>query len=357
MTSEIASSNFKLSKTNATYFIADIAANHDGSLERALRLIELCAESGANAAKFQHFRAETIVSDLGFQALGKKLTHQAKWRTSVFEVYKNAELPLEWTEALVEKCREVGIDFFSAVYDLSFIKELASSMPFFKVGSGDIDWTQAIDRILETGKPIFLATGASTIGEVRKTVNYIGNRVPLVLMQCNTNYTADNENLQYLNLKVLETYKSEFPNAILGLSDHTQKNEVIVGAVAMGARVIERHFTDDIDRIGPDHKFSLNPVMWRDMVKQVRSLESALGDGEKKVEDNEKDARVVQRRSIRANREIKKGERVSEEDLICLRPCPIEALSPAEINQVIGSVAKHDLKIHELIPRDWLIKP
>ena len=352
----IMSNNFKISKDTPTYFIADIAANHDGSLERALRLIELCAESGANAAKFQHFRAETIVSDFGFQALGKKLTHQAKWQSSVFEVYKNAELPFEWTEALVKKCQDVGIDFFSAVYDLSLIEHLATAMPFFKIGSGDIDWLQAIDVILQTGKPIFLATGASTFGEVRSTVNHIGSQAPLVLMQCNTNYTADSQNLQHLNLRVLETYKFEFPNAILGLSDHTQRNEIIVGAVAMGARVIERHFTDDVDRIGPDHKFSLSPVMWRDMVNQVRVLESALGDGEKKVEDNEKDARVVQRRSIRANREIKAGEILNEGDLICLRPCPSDAISPAQLNQVIGIVAKQDLKIHELIPRDWLMQ-
>jgi N-acetylneuraminate synthase len=273
----------------------------------------------------------------------------------VFEVYKNAELPFEWTEALVSKCREVGIDFFSAVYDLSFIEQLASTMPFFKIGSGDIDWLQAINSILEIGKPIFLATGASSIEEVRATVRHIGVGTPLVLMQCNTNYTADDKNLRYLNLKVLESYRSEFPHVILGLSDHTQKNEVIIGAVAMGARVIERHFTDDVNRLGPDHKFSLDPIMWRDMVDQVRILELALGTGEKKVEDNEKEARIVQRRSIRANRVIKQGELLREEDLVCLRPCPNEAISPALLEHVIGVIAKHDLERHEVIPPDWLI--
>ena len=346
---------FEITQDGPTYFIADIAANHDGSIDRALKLIELCAEAGANAAKFQHFKAETIVSDLGFRLLGKKLTHQAQWEESVYEVYKKAELPVEWSERLKDKCDEVGIDFFSAVYDLSYIEELAGMMPIFKIGSGDIDWWQAIDQIVKLHKPIFMATGASTMSEVRASVERIGEKTPLVLMQCNTNYTAEVQNLNFLNLRVLETFKREFPHTILGLSDHTQANEVIVGAVALGARVIERHFTDDVDRSGPDHKFSLDQEMWRNMVLQVRRLEQALGDGIKKIEPNEMESRVVQRRSIRANRMLVEGEIITSEDLICLRPCPEEGLSPTNIQHLVGKRVKKKIDAHELIPKEWLL--
>lgn len=353
----IKSENYEISQDHPSYFIADIAANHDGSLNRALELLELCAESGASAAKFQHFRAETIVSDLGFRSLGGKLTHQKSWKESVYDVYKKAELSLEWTDTLVSKCKALQIDFFSAVYDLELIDLLAKQMPFFKIGSGDINWIQAIDKMISFKKPIFLATGASSITEVKETVNSIlAANVPLVLMQCNTNYTSSEYNIHFLNLNVLDEYKKLFPEVILGLSDHTQDMSVVVAAVAKGARVIERHFTDDITRPGPDHKFSLNPTMWRNMVDSIRTLERCLGDGQKKIEENEIDARIVQRRSIRAARPIKRGELIQESDLVCLRPCPKEGLPPSAMKELIGSEAKSNIGTHDLIPSDWLRK-
>lgn len=129
---------FNISSLGPTYFIADIAANHDGSLERALKLIDLAAKAGANAAKFQHFKAESIVSDFGFNNIGQGLAHQKSWGKSVVDVYREAELPPSWTYELSKRCEEVGIDFFSAIYDLELLHELAPVMPFFKIGSGDI---------------------------------------------------------------------------------------------------------------------------------------------------------------------------------------------------------------------------
>ena len=354
MPTSITTKHSIISPEGPTYFIADIAANHDGSLSKALELIERAAEAGANAAKFQHFRAESIVSDYGFRRLGSNIAHQAQWKESVFDVYKAAELNIEWTESLLAKCDEVSIDFFSAVYDLKYIDYLEEKMPFFKIGSGDIDWWQAIDRLVITGKPIFLATGASYESEVSSTVARIPAQTKIVLMQCNTNYTASDENYKYLNLKVLETYKHKYPNVILGLSDHTDTADVILGAVALGARVIERHFTDDRTLQGPDHKFSLDPRMWGDMVNRVRRLEIALGSGVKIVEENEIQSRIVQRRAIRAARDLKEGEILSDELLVCLRPCPKEGLSPAYMDELIGKRALTDLDAHEVIPRDWL---
>jgi len=156
--------NMKLGKKDVgiehpTYFIADISANHDGDLERAKLLIRLCAEAGANAAKFQHFRAVMIVSDRGFKTLGGQLSHQSKWKKSVFEVYKDASLPWEWTGTLKEECDRCGIDYFSAPYDLEAVDMLDPYVEMFKIGSGDITWPEMLRKIASKGKPVLLATG------------------------------------------------------------------------------------------------------------------------------------------------------------------------------------------------------
>ena len=182
-------------------------------------------------------------------------------------------------------------------------------VPAFKIGSGDVAWLEMLEKIAKKGKPTLLATGASTIGEVQKAVNTVAkhNR-QIVLMQCNTNYTAKKENFKYINLNVLNTYKSMFPDVILGLSDHTLGHATVMGAVALGARVIEKHFTDDNLRPGPDHPFSMNPETWRAMVDDVRLLELSLGHGTKEVQVNEKQTVVLQRRSIRVTEDIPEGK-------------------------------------------------
>ena len=148
----------KVGGNNPTYFIADIAANHDGSLDRAKMLIRLAAEAGADAAKFQNFSAPRIVSDYGFRSLGGQQSHQAKWRKSVFEVYQAASIPFEWSAELKAACEEAGIDYFSAPYDFDAIDYLDEYMPAYKVGSGDITWLEAIERMACKGKPVLLAT-------------------------------------------------------------------------------------------------------------------------------------------------------------------------------------------------------
>jgi len=281
---EITIGSHILGKNHPTYFIADIAANHDGSLERAKQLIRLCSQAGANAAKFQNFRAPHIVSDYGFRNLGVQQSHQATWKKSVFEVYEDASLPFEWTGELKACCDEVGIDYFSSPYDFGAIDMLDSFVPAYKIGSGEITWPEAMERMACKGKPVFLATGASDIGEVQKSVHTIMKINPqLVLMQCNTNYTASLENFQYINLRVLDTYRVMFPEVLIGLSDHTPGHATVLGAVALGACAVEKHFTDDNDRAGPDHKFAMNPDSWAEMVENTRRLERALGSPDKFV--------------------------------------------------------------------------
>lgn len=340
-----------LAISQPTYFIADIAANHDGSLERALQLVKLAADAGADAAKFQNFRAETIVSRRGFKELGKKLTHQAKWEKDVFDVYTAAALPMEWTEALIAECKKNDIDYFTAPYDLEYIDYFAAKMPFFKIGSGDITWKQSIELMATFEKPILLATGASTLEEVEDAVALIERyNIQLILMQCNTNYTGGEENFDYINLRVLETYRLKFPHAVLGLSDHSQGYIAVLGAVALGARAIEKHFTDDTSRSGPDHGFSLDPTTWREMVDATRILERSLGDGTKRIEENEIEARIVQRRAYRYSRDIDAGCVISESDLVPLRPCPPDGVTPFQLDMVINR------KLNKTVEYDQLVR-
>jgi sialic acid synthase SpsE len=323
-----------------TYFIADISANHDGDLERARVLIQLAKEAGADAAKFQNFRAPHIVSDYGFRSLGEQLSHQSTWKKSVFEVYQDASIPFEWTPILKKECDLAGIDYFSSPYDFDAIDMLDEFVPAYKIGSGDINWLEALERVALKGKPVILASGASNIGEVQQAVRTILAKNPqLVLMQCNTNYTASLENFNFINLRVLSTYRVMFPEVILGLSDHTPGHATVLGAVTFGARVIEKHFTDDNSRVGPDHPFSMTPVTWRDMVDRTRELERALGSPEKIVAANEQQTVIVQRRCLRAARDIQAGEALTREMIAVLRPATPGAILPDELEALIGTTA------------------
>jgi N-acetylneuraminate synthase len=326
-----------LGADHPTYFIADIAANHDGSLDRAKRLIRLAKDAGADAAKFQNFRAPEIVSDYGFTHMNAQVSHQAKWEKSVSEVYASASIPFEWTPVLKETCDEVGIDYFSSPYDFEAIDMLEPFVPAYKIGSGDITWIEACEHIARKGKPVLLATGASDIGDVQRAVHAILKiNSQLILMQCNTNYTAAEENFNNIHLNVLRTYRSMFPDLVLGLSDHTHGHATVLGAVALGARVIEKHFTDDNDRVGPDHLFAMNPEAWAVMVKATRQLETALGSGDKFVADNEQETVVIQRRCLRAARTIKPGEIIQREMIDVLRPATQGAILPYEIQELVG---------------------
>ena len=250
-----------------TYFIADIAANHDGDLQRAKDLIYLAAEAGANAAKFQQFKAETIVSNEGFKNLGNNIAHQSSWKKSVFEIYKDASINLDWTEILKETCDEANIDFFTSPYSLELVDYVDNYVPAYKIGSGDITWIEIIKKIASKNKPYILATGASNFDEVKNSVNEAISINPnMAILQCNTNYTGDIENFNYINLNVINTYRKIFPNLVLGLSDHTPGHTTVLGAITLGARIIEKHFTDNNSRNGPDHLFSMNPKSWKEMI-------------------------------------------------------------------------------------------
>lgn len=333
-----------------TYFIADIAANHDGDLARAKTLMTLAKEAGADCAKFQHFRAEYIVSDYGFRALGGQQSHQASWKKSVFEVYQDASLPWEWTADLAKHAAEIDLEFMSAPYDLEAVAHLNPYVNAFKVGSGDVNWLEELAAIAELGKPVILATGAAEMTDVSRAMELLANyNIPLVLMQCNTNYEGSLENIHHVNLRVLNQYAEMFPDVTLGLSDHTPGHVTVLGAVALGARVVEKHFTDDTTRSGPDHGFSMDPQTWSAMVEDTRKLEASLGTGVKTIEDNEQETIVLQRRCVRAARDISAGEVLTREDLEVLRPAPRDAVPAHEIGAVVGHQTKRSFEAGEHI--------
>lgn len=337
-----------LSKENL-YFIADIGANHNGNLSKAIDLIHLCKEAGANAAKFQNFSAEKIVSKYEFDNTPKS-THQASWSKSVYEVYEDASIEPDWTSILKRECDSVGIDYFTSPYDFESVEAVNEFVDIYKIGSGDISWIDIIEYILKKEKPILVATGASNEEDVQRVMEIIMDyNAAHVLMQCNTNYTGDKNNFKYINLNVLKRFSQLYPKTILGLSDHTPGHSTVLGSIALGATVIEKHFTDDNTNIGPDHFFAMNPSSWKEMVERSNELFQALGDGTKKVEENEKTSFKVQRRSICASKDIPAGTVLTEDDIAFLRPYSENSYHPYEKNKIIGNTLLYPLKKGESI--------
>ena len=350
MNNEIRIGNSIINSSSQTYFIADIAANHNGDLNRAKELIFMAKEAGANAAKFQHFKAKSIVSDFGFKTMQAKSSHQKAWKKSVYEVYEDAEVPLRWTQELYDTCKEADIDFFTSPYDINDIDYINAFVPAYKVGSGDITYHEIVKKMASYNKPMLIATGASDIQDVidiMDTITQLNDKI--ILMQCNTNYTAEAENFKYIQLNVLKSYAEIFPQAILGLSDHTIGHSTVLGAVALGAKVIEKHFTNDNTLDGPDHKFSMNPHTWKEMVERTRELEFALGGCVKKVEANEKETSILQRRCLRATKELKIGTLIEASMFEPLRPAPLESIPPYKLESLLGKTLTKALALGEEI--------
>lgn len=330
----------RISREDPVYFVAEVGSNFDRDLSRAKDLIYLAKESGADAAKFQHYTAGTLVSDYGFSNLGRH-SHQAAWKKSVFSTYQDASLNKDWTAALKETCDHAGISFFSSPYSLDLVDYVDPFVPAYKVGSGDITWIEIIERMASKGKPVLLATGASNLDDVKRATNAaLTLTADVVLLQCNTNYTAEQMNYAHLQLSVLRVYETEYPGIVLGLSDHMPGHSAVLGAVALGARLIEKHFTDSTNREGPDHSFSMTPATWREMVDRTRELEMSLGDGQKKIEDNERETVIVQRRCVRAKHDLEPNTDIRDADLEMLRPCPPGAIAPFEAPRLLGRQLK-----------------
>jgi len=321
-----------------TYIIAEIGSNHDGSLAQAKKIIDYAKEMGADAAKFQSFLAEKIISRTGFE---KKMSFQAKWPKPVWQVYKEAELPREWHKTLADYCKKKGIHFLSSSWDKEAVDLLDElRVPAFKVGSGDITNLPLLKYTAEKGRPIILATGASTLNEVRGAVDVIkssGND-DIILLHCVVNYPSLVEDA---NIRAMVTLKNTF-GYLVGYSDHTLDDLVPLGAVALGACVIEKHFTFDRTRPGPDHPYAMEVPEFAAMVKKIRLLERALGSPVKRLAPSEKETVILQRRSLFAAVDIPAGTVISRDMIEILRPAI--GLLPKQIDAVVGKKAKVSIK-------------
>jgi len=333
------------------YIIAEIASNFDGNIGRAKMLIDLAHNCGADAVKFQSFIADKIISKEGFEGL--KMGFQKDWKYSVYEMYKSRELPRDWHSELFDYAKVNNLAFLSSPYDIEAVDLLDGlGVPAFKVGSGDIIWYELLQYIAIKNKPIILSTGASTIREVGEAIEVIrseGNE-QIVLLQCVTNYPS---HLESANIRAMPVMGDIF-DVLFGYSDHTEGTIVPLGAVALGACVIEKHLTDDRSRIGPDHPFSMNGTAFKDMVKKIRSLEEALGSSIKKVYEEEKETVILQRRCLRASRPISKGTSLDANMISILRPAPGGTLKPNQTGVLLGQKINRDIKQGEPFTRDLL---
>jgi len=330
-----------IGENEQVYIIAEIGSNFDGSIKRAKKLIDLAKNCGADAVKFQCFTADKIISKEAFEGL--RLGFQAKWSKPVYDIYKDAEFPREWHDELFNYANAKGINFLSTPYDKEAVDILDKlNISAFKIGSGDITWHEMLKYIAKKRKPIILSTGASTIAEVDEALKVIrseGNE-DIILLQCVTNYPA---HFEYANVRAMKAM-SEMFNVLVGYSDHTPGTVVPLGAVALGACIIEKHFTDDKARTGPDHPFAMEAKDFKDMVDKIRILKKALGSSAKKIYADEKKTIILQRRCLRASKDIPKGSKITEDMIDVLRPLDKDSLDPKYKEIIIGREMKVDIK-------------
>ena len=330
----------------SVFIIAEAGVNHNGSIELAFKLIDAAVESGADAVKFQTFKAENLVSKNAEKAEYQKKTTDAS--ESQFDMIKSLELDIDAHKKLIDYCQGKGILFLSSPFDhdsIDLLNELGIEV--FKIPSGEITNLPYLRRIGSLAKQVILSTGMSTLKEVGDALAILVDsgtkKENITVLHANTMYPTPMEDV---NLNAMKTIKKEFDVAV-GYSDHTLGIEVDIAAVAMGASIVEKHFTIDKAKEGPDHKASLEPEELRAMVIAIRNVEKALGDGIKIPSGSEKPNIVVARKSILANQKIKKGDTLTEENIIVKRPG--NGISPMKWDEVIGLVAAKDYQVDDKI--------
>lgn len=326
------------------FIIAEAGVNHNGSLENAIKLIDAAVDAGADAVKFQTFKTENLVC-----INSSKAEYQLKTTNkneTQYEMLKKLELDVQAHNELIKYSKYKGIKFLSTPFDLDSIDLIAElEIPILKVPSGEITNYPYLKRIGQYRREVILSTGMSSIDEIQEAINVLNTygTLKISLLHCNTEYPTP---MHDVNLNVIKTMKKIFELPI-GYSDHTQGIEVPIAAVAMGAVIIEKHFTLDKSMEGPDHKASLEPTELRNMVSAIRNVEIALGSSEKVPTKSEIKNIQVARKSIVAKMEIKKGELFTEENLTTKRPG--NGITPMQWNNVIGKAANKNYKIDEMI--------
>lgn len=328
------------------FIIAEAGVNHNGSIEIARRMIDVAVEAGADAVKFQTSEADKVISKFAPKAeYQKKTTGELE---SQLEMAKKLVLDKEEHIELINDCRRKGIMFLSTPFDLGSIDLLNGlGLETFKIPSGEITNLPFLRKIGSLRKKIIMSTGMADIEEIRAALSILVKsgtpKEDITILHCNTEYPTP---LEDVNLKAMLTIK-EVLKINVGYSDHTLGIEIPIAATALGAGIIEKHFTLDREMEGPDHKVSLNPDELKIMVKAIRGIEKALGDGRKRPSPSELKNRPIVRKSIVAAANIKKGEVFTEENIIAKRPA--SGISPIEWDSVIGKIARKNFDEDEII--------
>jgi N-acetylneuraminate synthase len=316
-----------------TFVIAEAGSNHNGDLDIAKKLIDVAADAGADAVKFQTFRAE----DLYVEDSGE--VEYLEDERSIYEIIEDMEMSFEWIPELHDYCHEQGVEFLSTPFDERSAEELAEYVPAWKVASYTSSHIPFLEHLAGTDKPIIMSTGAHELDEVAESVSALRDAgvSDLVVLQCVAAYPTP---LSEVNVRVIETLEDEF-DVLAGLSDHTLDPVTAPSAaVALGAGVVEKHFTLDNSMEGPDHQFALEPDELNRMITAIRNTEKALGSGEKRVLDVEQELYEKARRAIHAVRDIEAGDVISDEDVKVLRPGEKEAgLDPKFYDEIVGETA------------------
>lgn len=328
--------------------IAEAGVNHNGNIENALRLIDVAANAGVDYIKFQTFKAENLVSRSAKKA-EYQIQNTGDIKESQLQMLKKLELSEEQHERLIAYCKEKKVKFFSTAFDLSSLEYLQSiGLDMVKIPSGEITNLPYLRKAASLFRKVILSTGMSTMQEISDAMHVFLkagiSKENITILHCNTEYPTPMEDV---NLKAIQHIQKEFQTAV-GYSDHTLGIEIPVAAVALGASIIEKHFTLDKTMKGPDHKASLDPNELKAMVFAIRNIEKAIsGSGLKTVSSSEQKNINIARKSIVANRRIAAGERFSEENLTVKRPG--SGISPMKWDEVIGKTATKDFDIDELI--------
>lgn len=325
------------------FIIAEAGVNHNGDIKLAKKLIDVAKETGADAVKFQSFKAESVVvKDAQKAGYQKETTGEG----SQYEMIKSLELSKEEFGELAEYARKKDIMFLSSPFDKESVDLLHElDVPAFKIGSGEITNFPLLRYVAKKGKPIILSTGMSTLGEVEEALNVIRSEgvKDIILLHCVSNYPAK---IEEVNLRAMQTLKCAFKLPV-GFSDHTLGITVPIAAVALGACVIEKHFTLNRNLPGPDHKASLEPNELKEMIKAIMDVEKALGDGIKQPTADEEEIKKVARRSIVAKVDIPEGVIIMKDMLDIKRPGI--GIEPEHIERIIGKRAKVNIKKDKLI--------
>ncbi|NOQ50674.1 MAG: N-acetylneuraminate synthase [Desulfuromonadaceae bacterium] len=328
------------------FIIAEAGVNHNGDLELAKQLVDVAAEAGADAVKFQTFKAENLVCQNAPKAAYQQQTTAAK--ESQFTMIKKLELDLSAHQLLLTHCLNRGIQFLSSPFDLESIDLLLGlGIEIFKIPSGEITNLPYLRKIGSLNKKVILSTGMSTMKEIEAAIQVLFTaglkKAQLTILHCNTEYPTS---MADVNLRAMQTLADNFDIKV-GYSDHTLGIEIPIAAVALGAKVIEKHITLDNNLPGPDHRASLEPQELVEMISAIRNLEQAMGNGIKKPTLSEMKNRPIARKSIVARRQIKQGELFSNDNLTVKRPAT--GISPMEWDRVVGTPASKDFQGDEAI--------